>query len=287
MSTELALALATTVFGLLVVVGSAELVWLRAFFADDGVFRFATLRRDRELAALEPVLVYPRFVALVVLRGVAGVVLVVAPIASLAIESPLAASLRALVALATAFTVPSSLLVSMRFRGAFNGGSDAMTLVLALGLGLAQVGDVVALTQPALGGLLVEAGLAYVAAQSLLSYVVAGAVKLANPLWRNGTALPSFLDTYYLGVPRALARGVLRVPGPRLASWGVFGVQLLAPLALLDARLAVVFCGLVFTFHVGNVAAFGLNRFLLAWTATYPAIIHLASRVDALGLGAP
>ena len=49
------------------------------------------------------------------------------------------------------------------------------------------------------------------------------------------------------------------------------------PLALLDARLAAVFCSVAAVFHFLVFYFFGLNRFFWAWVATFPAILYAAS----------
>ena len=49
------------------------------------------------------------------------------------------------------------------------------------------------------------------------------------------------------------------------------------PLALLDVRLAAVFCAVAAVFHFMVFWYFGLNRFFWAWLATFPAILYAAS----------
>jgi hypothetical protein len=55
--------------------------------------------------------------------------------------------------------------------------------------------------------------------------------------------------------------------------------ECLAPLALLDARLAVVFCLIAALFHFLVFWFFGLNRFFWAWLSTFPAIIWCAGQI--------
>jgi hypothetical protein len=87
-----------------------------------------------------------------------------------------------------------NLLLLIRWRGAFNGGSDFMTLITATGLLIAQV--VERLTDAQTGW---SAGLGYIAIQTLSSYFVSGWVKLKRPEWRNGQALPVFLNSGLYG----------------------------------------------------------------------------------------
>jgi hypothetical protein len=48
------------------------------------------------------------------------------------------------------------------------------------------------------------------------------------------------------------------------------------PLALLDVRLAAVFCAVATVFHGLVFRYFGLNRFFWAWLATFPSILYWA-----------
>lgn len=163
-----------------------------------------------------------------------------------------------------------ALVLLMRWRGAFNGGSDFMTLVTLTGLLMAH--GVGAFTTPELGW---RAGLWYVALQSITSYFVSGWVKLLHPLWRNGRALPQFLDT---GIHGPLHSGsVFRRPWvARAVSWTFTVWEGLMPLALLEPRLALLLCSVAGAFHFLVFRFFGLNRFFWAWLVSFPAIVYCA-----------
>ncbi len=156
-----------------------------------------------------------------------------------------------------------ALALLFRWRGAFNGGSDFMTLVGLTGLLLAHAAGW-------------RAGLWWVALQSLSSYFVSGWVKLLREEWRSGRALPYFLDTGVYGpLP---ADSVFRRPRvARAAAWSFTVWEGCFPLALLDVRLAAVFCTVAAAFHFLVFWFFGLNRFFWAWLATYPAILYVAT----------
>ena len=164
-----------------------------------------------------------------------------------------------------------ALLLLMRWRGAFNGGSDFMTLVGLTGLLLAHVLGL--FTEPASAW---HVALWYVTVQSLSSYFVSGWVKLMRPEWRSGRALTVFLDH---GVYGPLPENSI-YRWPRLAmlcSWCFTLWEGLFPLGLLDARLAAVFCAIAAVFHFLVFWFFGLNRFFWAWLSTFPAILYCAS----------
>lgn len=145
-----------------------------------------------------------------------------------------------------AFLLLTTVLLAMRFRGTFNGGSDSMTVVV--------------LTALLLPGL----GLAYLALQTTLSYFVAGCAKARHLSWRNGSALEFFLE------------GRLRGGRARVASWLVLAWQCSFPLALSGPGAALGYCCGGLLFHAANLHYMGLNRFLWIWLACYPAVYQFS-----------
>lgn len=165
-----------------------------------------------------------------------------------------------------------ALLLLFRWRGAFNGGSDFMTLVGLTGLLIAHgVGAFAGMAQGW------RAGLWYVTLQAATSYFMSGWVKLLRPEWRSGSALPFFLDSGVYG-PLA-AHSVLRRPlVARTCAWAFTLWEGCFPLALLDVRLALAFCTVAAAFHFLVFWYFGLNRFFWAWLTTFPAVLYAASQ---------
>ncbi len=163
-----------------------------------------------------------------------------------------------------------ALCLLLRWRGAFNGGSDFMTLVALTGLLMAY--GLNAGGEPVLGW---RACLWYVTLQSVTSYFVSGWVKLLRPEWRSGRALTIFLnDGVYGPLP---ANSVLRQPRVAQAcAWAFTLWEGCVPLALLDVRLAALFCAVAAVFHFLVFWFFGLNRFFWAWLVTFPAVLYCA-----------
>jgi len=171
------------------------------------------------------------------------------------------------------FLFVSNLAILIRWRGAFNGGSDFMTLVVLTGLLIAQV--VSQLESPELGW---RAGFWYITIQSITSYFMSGSVKLLKREWRDGSAMTIFLNTAIHG-PLS-SNHWLRQPWlAAISSWSFILWECAAPLALLDARLALVFCTIAAFFHFLVFWYFGLNRFFWAWIATFPAIVWCAGQI--------
>lgn len=166
----------------------------------------------------------------------------------------------------------TAMLLVARMRGPLCGGSDSMFFQVQLGLLVASLGFL----HPALPKL----GLGWIAAQSVLSYLLAGIAKLRNPRWRNGEALRSLLQSEGPYVLWQHARSVAKVPLLcAMLAWSLVAFELFFPLVLIlpeDARLILLSLG--FTFHVLNAVVLGLNRFIWAWGATYPALLYFGSK---------
>ncbi len=236
--------------GLAVALAALELLAARHAWRADGVFAWATMRGRLATspapvrALLDATLDDRGFTAL--LAGLVGGGLALAWV-----PHP---------ALACAVAV-LQLGVSVRFGGSFNGGSDAMLLVVVIGVALAR-----AVSAPL--------GLGYVAAQLVLSYGIAGIVKLRVRGWRDGTALAQLLTA----PPYRVAPCVLRLIGRRhvalAASWLVITLECGFPAALVAPELAIALLVGAGAFHVGNALVLGLNRFVWAWLAAYPALLY-------------
>ncbi len=174
-----------------------------------------------------------------------------------------------------AFLFAGNLLILIRWRGAFNGGSDFMTLVVLSGLLIAQV--VAAFSNEALGW---QAGFWYIAIQSITSYFMSGSVKLLRREWRNGSAMTIFLNGAIYG-PLSATHPLRNRWLALLGSWGFIVWEILFPFSLFDPRLAAVFCAVAALFHFLVFWFFGLNRFFWAWVCSFPAIMWCSAQFSA------
>lgn len=240
-----------------------ELLALRGAVEDEGVWDWRILKAEFEIFPsffrwiLARILSWPGFVCFLGIRLVAAAVV-------LAVPSELLSPAWMI------FLFLSTMLISLRWRGTFNGGSDYMTLIITLSLSIAQ----------AFAGhpRIVKACLGYIAIQSCASYFIAGLVKIKSPNWRSGRALAAFIATPGYDSPQTVL-GLVKNPWFALAaSWAVIGLECSFPAALSSPGLCLAFAGTAFLFHLANVYVFGLNRFLFAWAASYPALYWLASR---------
>jgi hypothetical protein len=252
-------ALTERLIALAVTLQTLEFLQLRAVCGDQGVWRCAVLRQDyrslpfplRQLCEL--CCPYRAFLTLLCVR-LAGALLV------------LAAGVSGVLPLLWA----SQALICIRFRGSFNGGSDAMSMVVLTATSAAAISGHAALVS--------KLALYYIAVQVTLSYVVAGLAKLQHADWRDGSALRHFVAAGAYEVPERLARArwlhnrVLC----RVLAGGVIGFECLFPCAWLGPRACLIMLALGLGFHIANAFVFGLNRFVFAWAAGYPALFYCA-----------
>lgn len=168
----------------------------------------------------------------------------------------------------------TSLWILARCDGPYNGGSDRVAVLMqSCLLAVHLCRD--------LGAPLrwQEAAFGYLAIQIVLSYFMAGWVKVVNPEWRKGQAL---VDVFaFSAYPQSESlRGWAQRPHLMFAmGWAVMIFELLFPLALLRLDTLIAALALAALFHVANALLFGLNRFVWVWLASYPSLIWLQARV--------
>ena len=126
-----------------------------------------------------------------------------------------------------------------------------------------------------------EAAFGYLALQVLLSYFIAGWVKIMNPEWRTGRASRDVLLFSAYPVSESLRAGAAWPRAVCFASWVVMLFELFFPLALLSQRALVVGLAFAALFHFVNGCLFGLNRFFWIWLAAYPSLLWLRERLGA------
>lgn len=204
---------------------------------------------------------FPRLIAKLFTQGVYSALVIAQTL--LAFLLLVAADLEGVRAIALLTLASISVFISIRWRGAFNGGSDSMTWIVLFFLGLASVVPNEKLS---------AAFLAYISIQVCLSYFISGAVKLRQISWRNGTALTAIVNVSNFEVPTALKTLTNSKTTALILSWTLIIFELSFPLALLKLEVAYFYIAGALIFHLLNFYAFGLNRFLFAWTAAYATI---------------
>lgn len=174
--------------------------------------------------------------------------------------------------LSALFLFFSTLILLIRWRGAFNGGSDFMTMVVLTGLLVSQLAS--GLVGPVIAW---RAGLWYISIHTLSSYFISGAIKLQNRDWRSGRVLTYFLDGGLYG-PLSATSLLRKKTVAVIASWSFIVWECLFPVALAGPEWAMLWCGVAAVFHFLVFRFFGLNRFFWAWAASFPAIIYCSTQ---------
>lgn len=122
-----------------------------------------------------------------------------------------------------------------------------------------------------------KAALAFIAAQSCLSYFTSGAVKMTSPVWRSGDAISGVFRTRTYGDKFLYDLTKERKLLAQALAWGVMISEVLFPLVLIAPKpmaRAILLNGMAF--HIGNARFMGLNRFFWSFVATYPAVAHFS-----------
>lgn len=165
-----------------------------------------------------------------------------------------------------------ALFILQRFDGPYNGGSDRMGLLILSCLCLVHF-----MPSPRVR----EAAFGYLALQVLLSYFIAGWVKIINPDWRTGRASRDVLLFSAYPASESFRAGADWPRSVCLASWAVMLFELFFSLALVSPQALAIGLTLAALFHFVNACLFGLNRFFWIWLAAYPSLLWLQQRVGA------
>ncbi len=147
-------------------------------------------------------------------------------------------------------------------------GSDQMTNIILITVCLCAA--------PFTNDDLIFIGFLFIAAQSCLSYLVAGVSKLFSKAWRNGSAVQDIFRTRTYGSEK-IYKFIKGKKGINLfLCWSVIIIEMLFPLVLfLPLQYGIVFLVWGITFHFLNSVIMGLNTFFWAFLASYPSIIYI------------
>jgi hypothetical protein len=253
---QTALTWSARLIGLAVALQTVELLQLRRVYADDGIWRFDLLAREYDACPAPLRWVLRRALSFRTFTGLLWVNLVTAVLVLLTGRLEPAPVLLVV-----------TLLGCVRWRGAFNGGSDSMTVLILLSLSAAAVFP----DSPRVR----MGALAYIAVQTTLSYAIAGVAKLQQARWRNGRALATLAQTSY-ATPAFVSERLQNPALARLCAWSIIGFECAFGLAWLDPAICLAWIALGALFHLSNAAILGLNRFFFAWLASYPALLYLS-----------
>ena len=121
----------------------------------------------------------------------------------------------------------------------------------------------------------------FIGAQVSLSYLTAGVSKLQSSDWRGPDAMRGILGTRIYGSP--IVGHALRA-SPTLAMTlsrtVILGELVLAIAIFLPFPATIAVCALGLAFHLASAIFMGLNSFVWAFAATYPAVLMCSMYLD-------
>jgi hypothetical protein len=208
-------------------------------------------------AALDGALAFPRFLWIMRIRAGAAVAVIAVPMGG-----PIHVAVLGIVVLGTA---------ALMLRTTYGlEGSDQLVLIVFIALTLVALRPTVTAMQ---------LGLWFITLQACLAYFTAGIYKVTSPVWWDGGALTGVLGTLSYGNPRLASWFVERT---RTTKWSsrVFSLTEAAfPLVLIcPPTWMPYFLAWGVGFHVACAVIMGLNNFVWAFVATYPAIAYCVLR---------
>jgi len=236
-----------------VILQTIELIKIKDAYSDTGVWRWQDLKKEFKIFSkfhqqvLEYFLSTKNFILLLKFRIILASVL-----------------LFYTNSLILVLLLITTVLIALRWRGTFNGGSDYVTVLILSALTLGSFFSYSEKVSIAI--------LFYIAIQVVSSYFIAGLVKLRKANWRSGLALKGFISSTIFNDNRFTkfisGNSILLL----FFSWVLIIFEISFVFTLFDPIICLCFLGLALFFHVGNFYIFGLNRFIFAWLSCYPAL---------------
>ena len=255
MTSELALKVIEIMINCSIIVQSIEYLSLKKHFSEKGIWRWSEIKQEHPVLPIFSFLLSENnFIYFLVARIVSALGLIFFfPHSFILIL----------------FLFFTSLLISLRFRGSFNGGSDYMALIILSALCIAAFFKTPRVQMGVLW---------YISLQVCTSYFIAGMVKIKQRKWRNAEALSKHMTSSNYNPPRWSQNIFSKKIWAMCAAWGVIVFEICFPIILTQHNPSVLYWLLAgFLFHLTNVLFFGLNRFLIVWCATYPALYFITN----------
>jgi hypothetical protein len=244
-------------------ISTLQALWNWRLFRPDGLMSWELLKTQPQFAKylpsslLDGLYAFPNFLYVVALQAIAALLLLVFPRHD--ILRPAALTVTMLV----------FLLDHLRNRAQAMLGADGMYFLVFGALALREIAPENPLTT--------QGCLWFIALQSCLSYTANGMLKLPSPHWRQGKVLWRLAHHPIYG--NATLVHILRAY-PALGKWlgwSAIGCELTFPCVLVVGYPGCwLFVGWGLLFHMSIAVMMGLNTFLFAWVATYPAILCVA-----------
>lgn len=247
------LVLIARLMGIAVMFQSLEFIKMKESITETGIWRWSQLRTEylflpkKIVKALDWMMTDKRFIEMMTIRFAAAIITIIYP--------------NIFVIFFILFF--STFMITLRWRGSFNGGSDYLTLIILLCLS-------VGFLHPLLG----KAALWYITLQVISSYFLAGLYKIKETKWRLGTAVYGFVSSPNYKTPRFIVEKSRNPAWAQAIAWSIILFELSFPLVLTHPMITNFYLLAGAVFHLVNFMTFGLNRFFWVWCASYPALYY-------------
>lgn len=252
------LILIARLIGLALIFQSLEFIKIKESLSEVGIWRWSELRSDylflptKILSALDWLMTPKRFIEMMTLRFYAAILVCLYPHFTVVLL----------------FLFLTTFLITLRWRGSFNGGSDYLTLIILLCLCIGYAFPILA-----------KGALWYITLQVLGSYFLAGLYKIKQKKWRTGSAIYGFVSSPSYKAPSIIVNKSQDPTFALIVAWLVIIFELTFPLVLTHPYLTGLYLFAGILFHFGNFMTFGLNRFFWVWSASYPALYYCSKFV--------
>lgn len=252
------LVIIARLMGVAVMLQSLEFIKMKESISEKGIWRWSELRAEyiflpkKLMSALDWIMVEKRFMEMMTLRFYTAMLAIVYP--------------HFILIFIILFI--STFLITLRWRGSFNGGSDYLTLIMLLCLSIGFIHP-----------LLAKAALWYMSLQVISSYFLAGLYKIKEQKWRLGTAVFGFVSSPNYKTPKFIMEKSRHPSWAKFMAWSVIIFELTFPLVLTHPFLTKFYLLAGVLFHLANFITFGLNRFFWVWCASYPAIYYCSKLI--------
>ncbi len=121
----------------------------------------------------------------------------------------------------------------------------------------------------------------FIAFQALLSYLTSGISKIVSPTWRQGNIVFKIFNTKTYG-SKSIAKFLRHRPSVvKFMNHSTLVFECLILLVLfIPYPFNLYFLIIPFMFHLASARIMGLNSFLFAFSATFPAIVYLSNKLQ-------
>lgn len=247
------LILVARLIAIAVMLQSLEFIKMRESITEKGIWRWSELRTEYLflpkiiLKSLDWIMADKHFIEMITIRFCAAIFTIISP--------------NFFVLFFILFF--TTFLITLRWRGSFNGGSDYLTLIILLCLSIGFINPIFE-----------KAALWYITLQVISSYFLAGLYKVKAVKWRLGTAVYGFVTSPSYKTPHFIIEKSRNPLYAQMIAWLIISFELSFPLVLTLPILTKLYLFAGILFHLLNFITFGLNRFFWVWCASYPAIYY-------------